>query len=342
MPKVSIIVPVYNVEPYIEQCMASLVRQTLADIEIICIDDCGADNSMNIVRQYAERDRRVKIVRNAANMGQAAARNTGIREANGKYLGFVDGDDWVEPHMFEKLYLHAETFASDVCWAQFYAVNRKNEILEHVCPIGAFETEFCEKSFNITELSGYGQVVGGLFPETKMTAWLKLVRRDFWRRHNISFQSGTTHDDNIVHFKLLIFAQRLSFVQDRLYYYRVGRKGSVTAKSNFSLASLTGCYDQVIGFFHEQKLYDKYKDYIFEDYIGAHMSAFVRRFPSMTYFRGMRAYLYANGISEKNKAKLLQKDPELIAVFSDFQACWSWFKTRKYIKKLRKLFGKRP
>ena len=100
MAKVSVILPVYNAGKYLHQCMDSIVNQTLKDIEIICVDDGSSDNSLEILRQYAEKDERVKVIAQA-NGGAGAARNNGLRAATGEYLSFLDSDDFFELDMLE-------------------------------------------------------------------------------------------------------------------------------------------------------------------------------------------------------------------------------------------------
>lgn len=104
MTKVSVIIPVYNAEKYLTKCLESVCQQTLADIEIICINDCSADNSLGILQEYAEHDSRIKVIDFKENKGAAAARNTGIEAAAGEYTGFVDSDDYVDLDFYKKLY----------------------------------------------------------------------------------------------------------------------------------------------------------------------------------------------------------------------------------------------
>src|SRR5690625_1641691 len=101
-PKVSIIIPIYNVENYLEKCLNSVINQTLNEIEIILINDGSPDESLNICKIYQNKDKRIKII-NQKNHGVSHARNQGIKIATGQYIGFIDPDDWVEPFMFEKL-----------------------------------------------------------------------------------------------------------------------------------------------------------------------------------------------------------------------------------------------
>lgn len=109
MVKVSVVVPVYNASAYLAQCMDSLVRQTLSDIEVICINDGSTDDSSEILKKYAAEDGRFRVI-SQENRGVSAARNRGMAEAQGKYIGFVDADDWISPDFYEKLYQAARQF----------------------------------------------------------------------------------------------------------------------------------------------------------------------------------------------------------------------------------------
>ena len=111
MPKISILVAVYNTAAYLSQCLDSLLSQTLKDIEVICVDDASTDNSLDLLHQYAEKDNRVKVFALKENSGQAHARNVGLSHATGDYIGFVDSDDWLSQDALEKV---CESFRDDV------------------------------------------------------------------------------------------------------------------------------------------------------------------------------------------------------------------------------------
>ena len=113
MPKVSVIVPVYNAEKYLQECVDSILRQTLADLELILVDDGSTDSSPAICDRYAEQDARVKVIRQA-NAGLSAARNRGIEVAAGEWVAFVDSDDFVDKNMFEQMYLYAKNNKYDI------------------------------------------------------------------------------------------------------------------------------------------------------------------------------------------------------------------------------------
>ena len=114
MPKVSVVLPIYNVEKYLAKCLDSLINQTLGDIEIICINDCSPDNSIEILKEYALKDERIKVVDLKENIGAAGARNKGLEVAEGEYLGFVDPDDYVDLNFYEELYKKALENEADI------------------------------------------------------------------------------------------------------------------------------------------------------------------------------------------------------------------------------------
>lgn len=114
MHKVSVVIPIYNVEKYLRQCLDSVVNQTLKDIEIICINDGSTDNSLDILEEYAQDDDRIKIVNLKENMGVSNARNKGIEHASGEYIGFVDPDDYIDTDFYGKLYKKASETNADI------------------------------------------------------------------------------------------------------------------------------------------------------------------------------------------------------------------------------------
>lgn len=112
--KVSIIIPVYNVEPYLHECLDHVIHQTLKEIEIICVNDASTDNSLNVLKEYAERDSRIQILDQKVNNGLSISRNIGANCAVGEYIYFLDSDDFIELNTMEKLYNHAKSYMVDV------------------------------------------------------------------------------------------------------------------------------------------------------------------------------------------------------------------------------------
>lgn len=117
LPAISIIIPVYNAEKYLRKCLDSVVQQTFSDIEVICVNDCSTDGSLSILREYEKKDSRVKVIHCEQNNRQAVARNIGMSAAAGKYIAFMDADDWIDLDRFERLYREAEKENADIVFS---------------------------------------------------------------------------------------------------------------------------------------------------------------------------------------------------------------------------------
>jgi len=219
MINVSIIVPVYNVEQYLARCLDSLVNQTMKEIEIICVDDCSLDRSIDILRQYeAAYPGKVRVIQSDVNRRQGGARNIGIRAAQGEYIGFVDSDDWVDIRMFQLLYDQAITTSSDIVDCNYYL---------------AFPDKLVKCQSNALKQCGE------LVFEKKRTlvtnpgrTWTKLYRRSLLVDNNIYFPEHLLYEDNEIMPLIMAYAERLAKVEDYLYYYFVGTGGSTTEKRN--------------------------------------------------------------------------------------------------------------
>ena len=170
MPKVSVCVPVYNVEKYIEKCVRSLFEQTLEDIEYIFVDDCSQDQSLNILHrvltEYPQRQNSVKIVRHKCNLNITAARQTAINIASGEYVIMCDSDDWVEPDMYETLYRTAVSNHADIAYCDLM-----------------FVVDNIEKHVNqLDTLGGVNAVQQILRANINPGVWIKLVRRALYQK----------------------------------------------------------------------------------------------------------------------------------------------------------------
>ena len=127
MPKISVLIPIYNVEKYLRECLESLVNQTFQDIEFICINDGSTDSSLKILEEYAQKDSRIKII-NKENSGYGASMNMGLDAASGEYIGIVESDDFVSSNMFEDLYNLAEKNNADIVKSDYYTyLTSKNQ-----------------------------------------------------------------------------------------------------------------------------------------------------------------------------------------------------------------------
>lgn len=219
--KVSIIVPVYNTGKYLHDCLDSIVNQSLKDIEIICVDDGSTDNSLEILEEYEKEDSRVRVF-SIEKSGLSIARNFGIEQANGKYIGFVDSDDYVNEFMFEKLYISCEI----------------NDLDLSMCKISLFDDETGEVNndldyYNLSVFEDFDKKVFNADDTTSFTCdivvsvYNKLYRRSFLIDNSIEFPPHLLFEDGIFFIKTYLTAQRISVVNEFLYYCRLNRKGSI-------------------------------------------------------------------------------------------------------------------
>lgn len=206
--KVSVIVPVYNVEKYIEKCVRSLFEQTLNDIEYIFVDDCGGDKSIEIIdevlKEFPKRKETIKIIHHEFNKGSFTARITGINNANGEYIIHCDSDDWVETDMYEKLYNTAKKENADIVWCDF---------------IDEFPNKFqYRKEENATNPEIL--IKDLLRGKNHGALWNKLARKKLYTENNIHPLEGINiWEDLYLSINLLLYAQRISYVNQGLYHY---------------------------------------------------------------------------------------------------------------------------
>ena len=223
MPKVSIIIPVYNVEKYLRECLDSVINQTLNDIEIICVNDGSTDNSLNILKEYVSNDNRIKIV-NQENKGAGAARNQGIKIASGEYIIFLDGDDFFDLRMLEKLYNKStETNAGNtVC--EFY---NYNQLTSQITRGNSVRSQYL---IPYTELFSYRDCPDAIFDVIMRAPWNKLFKADFIRKNHFEFQNLPYFNDVYFNTVVLACANSIAIINDALLYYRININNSATSK----------------------------------------------------------------------------------------------------------------
>lgn len=215
MPGISIIVPIYNVEPYVEACLESLVGQTFCDIEIICVDDCGTDGSMDIVQRYAEEDSRIRIVMHQVNRGQSAARNTGLEVAKSPFVMFCDSDDSFALDMCEKMYGAMRSFGCDfvICDSNiFYEKNEKWKV--------------SDDTYYRLKFNGEQVLSEGVLMRTDVSLWNKIFKKEIIDKYEIRFPEGLKYEDAFFFNAYAAFAKTAFFLNEKLYTYR-RRQGSI-------------------------------------------------------------------------------------------------------------------
>ena len=219
MPKVSIVAIVYNVEPYLRQCLESVCNQTLKDIEIIIVYDKSTDNSLEIIREFEQKDSRIKVIIRDQKAGPAVARNMGLRLTTGEYVGFVDTDDYIDLNMFEELYNKAKQFDADISFCTANVVNSETDrIIQYPWFNNSILPEkFDNISFNENDLEDY------LF-QIPVNFWTKIYKRNFLFNNNIIFPEGIVYDDNPFYFNCFTLAKKIVLVRKPFYYYRMLRR----------------------------------------------------------------------------------------------------------------------
>ena len=218
MVKVSVVVPIYNVERYLRQCLDSIVGQTLRDIEIICVNDGSKDSSLEIMKEYAAKDSRGKII-DKQNSGYGNSMNRGFDMAEGEYIGIVESDDYADPEMFERLYTVAKENNLDVAKAGFYYYFSRPEESNTPAPI-ASET-MCARVFQPTRDFKSKREMADFF-NIKPTIWSAIYRRDFIRERGIRFNEtpGASYQDLSFTFKVWSLAERVKLLPDCFLHYR--------------------------------------------------------------------------------------------------------------------------
>ena len=206
--KVSIIVPVYNVEKYLEECIDSLVKQTLQEIEIICINDGSTDKSNEILNDYKSKDSRIIII-DQDNMGQGTARNRGIEYAHGKYIQFLDSDDFLEQNCCEKLYNIMEQYEVDIACFQFY-INYESNL----------EQEENDITYYSQKYKGLYEIKYDMLQSLDCNCWNKIFKRSFINDFNIRFPEGVHFEDNVFFWYYMTSAKYIYFIDDKLMTYR--------------------------------------------------------------------------------------------------------------------------
>ena len=238
MPKVSVVVPVYNVEKYLERCLNSLVNQTLKDIEIIVVNDSSPDQSQQIIDEYTKNYPNKVFGYIKPNGGLSDARNFGMSKMHGEYFGFVDGDDYVEKTMFEKLYITAIKEEADLTCCDFYweYPNHLNKSVD-----GPYANE--------------KQLLVNMMP----TVWNKLYKKKWYNELDIKFPIGLRYEDSSFVIRLAPFINRIAYVNEPLIYY-VQREDSITYTQNSKVGDMIVVFKQIFEYYKIHRVYDKYYD----------------------------------------------------------------------------------
>ena len=250
--KVSIIVPIYNVEKYLDECLTSVLNQTLDDIEIICVNDGSTDDSLNIIKSYAQKDSRVKII-DKENAGYGHSMNIGMDLASGEYIGIVESDDYVLPEMFEYLYTHAKEFDLDFVKSNFNRFYGKDEdIIKQFNKIA-----FDDKNYNIILKPSENKECFRFI----MNTWSGIYKTTFLRQHNIRHHEtpGASFQDNGFWFKANVYAEKTMYLPEAYYMNRRDNPDSSVNDDN-KVYCANKEYKLIYDFLEENNLKENFLD----------------------------------------------------------------------------------
>ena len=268
MVLVSVVIPVYNVEQYLEECLESVTNQTLRDIEIICIDDGSEDNSLEILEKYEKLDDRIKVV-SQENKGPGATRNLGINISKGKYLYFIDSDDYIELNALEELFNYAKE--KDVDFLLYPAINLDNQNKRF------FKTDIYSMN-DVEKFIGDGVVdykdLDNLIFSIPVTAYSKLYNADFIKKNDIKFPEGLIFEDNIFFWNLVFSAKKIAFYS-KYFYIRRRHSSSITTLHDKRLIDSIEINRLMVETFKKFGILDKFKNVIYNRRINLTYLRFV-------------------------------------------------------------------
>lgn len=216
-PKVSIVIPVYNVERFLKQCLDSVLAQTFTDYEVVCVNDGSTDSSPGILRRYAKKDNRILVI-DQENGGLSAARNTGMSYARGEYIAFLDSDDYLDSQMLEKTVAKAEESHADIVIFDYWLY------FDSTGELGTYRDQdiyarLSGRLFTLEEQPEMAQFIG---------VWDRLFRRSFLESHGFQYPVGRIYEDVTFCVETELAAKRIALLADHLYYYRRDVVGSIT------------------------------------------------------------------------------------------------------------------
>ncbi len=210
--KVSVIVPVYNVEKYLRKCLDSLVNQTMKDYEVILVNDGSTDSSQSIIDEYKQKYSCIKAFKKE-NGGMSSARNLGLQYATGEYIAFVDSDDYVEVFFLEKMYEKAKSDNSDVVICDYYALNEE-------------EKRYIKCHMNYSPDEKIEYLI------SPPMVWSKLIKKEIMDQ--VKFTEGIYYEDLDICIRLFPFVNKISFVEEPLYDYYLQHSGSIMTQKTFN------------------------------------------------------------------------------------------------------------
>ena len=261
MPKLSILVPIYNVERYLKECLDSLINQTFKDIEIICINDGSTDSSKEILDEYSSKDQRIKVI-NKNNTGYGDSMNIGLNEANGEYIGIVESDDFVKNTMFEDLFSIAKKNDSDIVKSDYFYYTTTDK-----------QARKAGKIPKLLENKIINAKSHPILIKMQPSIWSAIYKKEFLEKNNIRFLEtpGASYQDTSFSFKAFALASKVVLTNEAYLYYRQDNENSsihskekvfIINKEYEEITEFLNNHPEIKRFINTTKLIKEYKTYM--------------------------------------------------------------------------------
>lgn len=254
-PQLSVIMPIYNVEKYISKCLDSLIHQTFKELEIICIDDCGSDGSIAIVKQYMEKDKRIYLIHHKKNMGQATARNTGIKLAKADLIAFVDSDDYLDINTYEQAIKNMTPDIDTVCFG-IQTVGNDSSDRQNI-----------DDDYYAIKFQGKIKLTDEVLFETDVSPCNKIFRKSIIEKYNISFPDGLKYEDAYFFNVYGLRAQYAFFMPDKFYFYNRHENSTMTntftGKPGYSIDHVKIAV-KIYEYLKENGLFSAHRNYFYQ------------------------------------------------------------------------------
>lgn len=305
-PKVSVIIPVYNVEEYLKECLDSVINQTLKEIEIICVDDGSTDNSLKILKEYAKKDNRISVL-TQENLHSGAARNAGLAVAKGEYVHFLDSDDWIDNTLYEKMYRCYQEYNVDLVycsWQVFLEQKtqaRYNEAYSRIKLIG--ENSSANKNC------------------VNIEVWNKLFRRDIIDKKKIGFPLCTYGEDRCFTMMYMFYVEKIFGIDKKLYSYRIRSNSLMGKKDNNQNSETVVCLGNIYNILHNNsdlyksniayflKMLNDYLNYVFDQQKNKDDKQFIE-----FVYTNILSKISAQYIVSYNKLKYILQEQKKISI----------------------------
>lgn len=257
MSTVSVVIPVYNVEKYLSQCLDSVCNQSYNDIEILCVNDCSPDNSLEILEVYAKNDSRIKIINRLHNGGLSAARNTGLDHATGEYVYFIDSDDWIDIDYIENMMVNAQFSQSNIILNTNIFFEYENKKISSHQYAGYLTADYQENIFLKSQSCIFNII---------WNTCCHFYKLDFLKKYNLRFPEGFLSEDLFFQAVTYSYSDEIFITRTGRYHYRIREDsicGEYRKNADFQIISTLKILKEIYNFYSKRNLLDTIKAKLF-------------------------------------------------------------------------------